>query len=267
MYHLFKSFKSPLKSTAFAASVAIGAAMGAILVPIGASAMAVRPVIIDLGVTARAMSTTLEVSNAFNDPLTVELTVREVTFGAEEGVAPTFKPTEDILMFPPQALIAPGAAQNFRVQYLGDPAIARSRHFVVTVAQLPVRLPEGQSAIQVLYNFQVLVSVGVPGTRSEIKLLSSSILKNTTGDANPVLEVRNDTQTYGYLGEARLRLVQKDAAGTEIYRRTFTAQELQQTVGFGLVAPGQTRRITVPVKLPSADGTISAEITLEPRRK
>ena len=262
MYQLFKSFASPLR-IALSASVAIGAA----LVPMSTSAMAVRPVIIDLGVTARAMSTTLEVSNAFNDPLTVELTVREVTFGALDGEAPTFKPTEDILMFPPQALIAPGAAQNFRVQYLGDPAITRSRHFVITVAQLPVRLPEGQSAIQVLYNFQVLVSIGVPGIRSEIKLLSSSIVKNPAGDANAVLEVRNDTPTYGYLGEARLRLVQKDAAGTEIYRRSFTAQELQQTVGFGLVAPGQTRKITVPVKLPSADGTISAEISLEPRRK
>ena len=260
---MLKSYMTPFRIAPVLASLALGAAF----LPATVSAMAVRPVIIDLGVAARAMSTTLEVSNAFNDPLTVELTVREVTFGATEGVAPTFKPTEDILMFPPQALIAPGAAQNFRVQYLGDPALTQSRHFVVTVAQLPVKLPEGQSAIQVLYNFQVLVSVGVPGVKSEITLLSSSVVKNTAGDANAVLEVKNDTPTYGYLGEARLRLVQKDAAGTEIFRRSFTAQELQQTVGFGLVAPGQTRKITVPVKLPSAEGTVTAQITLEPRRK
>jgi fimbrial chaperone protein len=267
VYHKIKSLAAPLSHLSVVAAMTFGCVTSVMTVPAPAAAMAVRPVIIDLGVAARSMSTTLEVSNAFPDPLTVELTVREVTFGAEEGVAPTFKPTEDILIFPPQALVAPGAAQNFRVQYLGDPAIARSRHFVVTVAQLPVRLPEGQSAIQVLYNFQVLVSVGVPGTRSDIKLLTSSIVRNASGDPNPVLEVRNDTPTYGYLGEARLRLVQKDAAGAEIYRRSFTAQELQQTVGFGLVAPGQTRKITVPIKLPSADGTLSAEITLEPRRK
>jgi fimbrial chaperone protein len=260
-------FNSVFTRKTMSAAFGFGLAIAGSVVPATSDAMAVRPVIIDLGVNARSMSTTMEVSNAFNDPLTVEVTAREVTFGALEGEAPTFKPTEDILMFPPQALIAPGAAQNFRVQYLGDPALARSRHFVVTVAQLPVKLPEGQSAIQVLYNFQVLVSVGVPGTRSDIRLLSSSISTNTTGDANAVLEVRNDAATYGYLGEARLRLVQKDATGREIFRRSFTAQELQQTVGFGLVAPGQTRRITVPVKLPSKDGTITAEVTLDSRRK
>jgi fimbrial chaperone protein len=260
-------FNSVFTRQTMAAAFGLGLALTGAAVPVASFAMAVRPVIIDLGVNARSMSTTMEVSNAFNDPLTVELTAREVTFGAQEGEAPTFKPTEDILMFPPQALIAPGAAQNFRVQYLGDPALARSRHFVITVAQLPVKLPEGQSAIQVLYNFQVLVSVGVPGARSDIRLLSSSISTNPAGDANAVLEVRNNAATYGYLGEARLRLVQKDASGREIFRRSFTAQELQQTVGFGLVAPGQTRRITVPVKLPSSAGTISAEVTLDARRK
>jgi fimbrial chaperone protein len=260
-------FNSISMHQTLAAAFSFSIAMTGAAVPVASHAMAVRPVIIDLGVNARSMSTTMEVSNAFNDPLTVELTAREVTFGAQEGEAPTFKPTEDILMFPPQALIAPGAAQNFRVQYLGDPALARSRHFVITVAQLPVKLPEGQSAIQVLYNFQVLVSVGVPGTRSDIRLLSSSISTNPAGDANAVLEVRNNAATYGYLGEARLRMVQKDATGKEIFRRSFTAQELQQTVGFGLVAPGQTRRITVPVKLPSSEGTVSAEVTLDARRK
>ena len=62
-----------------------------------------------------------------------------------------------------QAMIQPGQTQTFRVQYVGDPDLARSKHYYVTVAQLPVQMPQGQSAIQILYNFQVLVSVSPSG--------------------------------------------------------------------------------------------------------
>jgi hypothetical protein len=94
-------FNSVFSRKCLVAALSGGVVLGTSVIPQKSEAMAVRPVIIDLGVNARAMSTTMEVSNAFNDPLTVEVTAREVTFGATEGVAPTFKPTEDILMFPP----------------------------------------------------------------------------------------------------------------------------------------------------------------------
>jgi fimbrial chaperone protein len=254
---------SALKRRAIAS---IGVAMAAFM-PGMAEAMSVRPVIVDLGVNARAMTSNLEVSNVFESALPVELTVREVTFPTEIGTEASYKPAEDIIIFPPQAIIQPGQSQNFRLQYIGDPAIEKSRHFVVTVAQLPVKLPEGQSAIQILYNFQVLVSVGVPGQRSNIQVLKTELETNAEGVTQAVMTIKNDTQTYGYLADSRLRLTQRDAAGRQVFQRTYTPQEVQQTVGYGLMGPGQTRKINIPVTLPSREGTATAEVLLDARRR
>lgn len=232
-----------------------------------ADAMSVRPVIVDLGVNARAMSSNLEVTNTFETALPVEMTVREVTFPTEIGTESSFKPADDIVIFPPQAIIQPGQSQNFRLQYLGDPAITRSRHFVVTVAQLPVKLPEGQSAIQILYNFQVLVSVGVPGQRSNIQVLKTELETNAEGVTQAVMTVRNSAETYGYLADSRLRLVQRDATGKEVFQKSYTPQEVQQTIGYGLLGPGQTRKINIPVSLPSREGSATADVVLDARRR
>lgn len=232
-----------------------------------ANAMSVRPVIVDLGVNARTMSSNLEVSNVFTTALPVEMTVREIEFPTDIGGDPTYKPTEDIIIFPPQAVIQPSQAQNFRLQYIGDPAILKSRHFVVTVAQLPVKLPEGESAIQILYNFQILVSVGVPALRSQLEVVSSELTTTPQGATQATMTVRNTAATYGYVSDARLRINQVDAAGRQVFQKTLSAQEVQQTVGFGLVGPGQTRKITIPVTLPNATGVVKTEILLDARRR
>ncbi len=45
----------------------------------------------------------------------------------------------------------------------------------MTVAQLPVKLPEGQSAIQILYNFQVLVNVGASNGKAQLSITSANV--------------------------------------------------------------------------------------------
>jgi fimbrial chaperone protein len=149
---------------------------------------------------------------------------------------------------------------------VGDPALARSRHFYVTVAQLPVQLPEGQSAIQILYNFQVLVSVTPAGAHPNLTITSASVGHNAEGRPIPVITLSNNSTAHGYLSQGRLRIVEKDADGREIFRRTIPGPEIQQTIGFGLVGAGQTRRVAIPIELPSEGGTVEAQFTPEGRR-
>ncbi|MDE2560653.1 MAG: molecular chaperone [Sphingomonadales bacterium] len=222
-----------------------------------ATAMTVQPVVIDLQTSGRGMSQVLTVENTFTNDLPVELTIQELEL-TPDGVKKTGKDPGDLLVFPPQALIPPGQTQTFRVQYVGDPQIKTSHHYYITVAQLPVKLPEGQSAIQILYNFQVLVSVGPNGVKPHILIDNATIGKDAAGKAIPVLQVRNDTPTYGYLSNGHLRIVEKDASGKEIFSRSLSSAEIQQTMGFGLIGGGQVRSIKVPVELPSAQGSVEA---------
>lgn len=248
----------------FAAAM-IGAFGVLVLVASPATAMTVQPVVLDLQTAGRGMSQVVTVENTFTSPLPVELRVEELTFD-QNGAHGDGKDPGDLLVFPPQALIQPGQTQTFRVQYVGDPALAKSKHYYVTVAQLPVKLPEGQSAIQILYNFQVLVSVAPPGVKPALRIVSAEVGKDDKGKPVPVITVTNDSNAHGYLSAGRLRIVEQDAAGKEIFRKTIPGPEIQQTMGFGLVTSGQTRRISVPVVLPSEGGKVEAQFTAERQR-
>ena len=227
-----------------------------------AHAMTVQPVVIDLQTAGRSMSQVITVENTFSTPLPVELTVQQLELGTD-GVKQTGKDPGDLLVFPPQALIAPGQTQTFRVQYVGDPAIAKSKHYYITVAQLPVKLPEGQSAIQILYNFQVLVSVGPLGIKPHIAVQSAELGHTPEGKTMAIVTVLNETPAHGYLSNGHLRVVERDKSGTQVFSKTLSGAEIQQTMGFGLIGGGQTRRVTVPIELPSADGTVEASFALD----
>lgn len=230
--------------------------------PAPALAMTVQPVVINLSTSGRGMTQVITVENTFATTLPVELRVQELKV-TTDGVELTGVDPGDLLVFPPQALIEPGQTQSFRVQYVGDPALAASKHYYITVAQLPVKLPEGQSAIQILYNFQVLVSVAPTGVKPDLSVQSAEVGHNAEGKPVPVLMLNNASAAHGYLSNGRLRIVQKDASGKEVFRQSLSGPEVQQTIGFGLVGANQTRRITVPIELPLDGGTVEASYTAE----
>lgn len=227
-----------------------------------AQAMTVQPVVIDLQTAGRQMSTVITVENTFATQLPVELSVQELEL-TPDGVKQTGNDPGDLMIFPPQTIIEPGQTQTFRLQYVGDPALAKSKHYYVTVAQLPVKLPEGQSAIQILYNFQVLVSVTPAGAKPQITVQSAELGKNAAGKPIAVLTVVNDSAAHGYLANGRLRLVQKDAAGKQVFSKNLSGAEIQQSMGFGLIGGGQVRKVSVPVELPSAEGSVEASFSLD----
>ena len=225
-----------------------------------AAAMTVQPVVLDLQTAGRGMSQVITVENTFSTPLPVELQIQQLEL-TEDGVKLTGVDPGDLLVFPPQALIQPGQTQSFRVQYVGDPDLQESKHYYSTVAQLPVKLPEGQSAIQILYNFQVLVSIGPQGGKPAIAVVDSAV-SDDAGHHNPLITVRNDSANYGYLSQGKLRVVARDAAGNEVARETLNGPEIQQRMGVGLIGGHQTRKVRLPVELPTAAGTV--EVTFSP---
>ncbi len=227
-----------------------------------AAAMTVQPVVVDLQTSGGRMSQVVTVENTFSTQLPVEIQIQELEL-TPTGVKQTGKDPGDLLVFPPQALIEPGQTQTFRIQYVGDPALARSKHYYITVAQLPIKLPEGQSAIQILYNFQVLVSVSPSGIKPNIVVDSATIGKNPAGKPIAMVSVHNDSVAHGYLANGHLRIAEFDSSGKEVFAKTLSGAEIQQSMGFGLVGGGQARTVAVPIELPSETGTVEASFALD----
>lgn len=227
-------------------------------------AMTVSPVVIDLQTSGQRMSQIVTIENKYAKPVILEVLTQEAEY-TDEGVKGTGKATDDLLVFPPQAQIAAGGTQAIRIQYVGDPDLARSRHYFVTVAQLPVKIPEGDSAVQLLYNFQIVTGVSMAGKRPNI--VAAGAGSYTGGDGKPrvLLTLKNDAETYGYLSNGSLRIVQKNAAGAEIFKKVMTGEQISQEIGFGLVGAGQVRNIQTGIILPEPGGNVEAYFTASTR--
>ncbi|HEY9580032.1 MAG TPA: hypothetical protein VIR65_09245 [Rhizorhapis sp.] len=154
----------------------------------------------------------------------------------------------------------------FRVQYVGDAELDKSRHYYVTVAQLPVQLPQGETGIQVLYNIQVVASVQPRDGKPDLKITGTKIGRNADGHAVPIVTVANSSATHGYLSRGRLTIVQRDASGRELIRQTLTGPDIQQGAGYGLIGGNEMRSFTLPLELPAEIGTIEARFEPESRR-
>jgi fimbrial chaperone protein len=246
---LLRSFGGAVVAVAIAAAVSVAA-----------YAMVVQPVVIDLTTSGRTMSQVITVENTFDKPLPVEMRIEGLEL-TPDGVNATGKDPGELSVFPPQTLIQPGQRQSFRVQYVGDPALARSKHYFVTAAQLPVQTNDTQSNVQLLYNFQVLVSVSPDGTKPTLSIASAEIGKDAEGNPAPVIVVANASAAHGYLSRGRVRVLQFAPDGKEIFRKEISGPELQQTLGYGLIGGGQTRRMTLPMRLPQPGGRIEAQFT------
>ena len=231
----------------------------AIALPVAATATTVTPVVLDLQTTGRGVVSSISVTNNAAGPMTMEI----VTV-ALKPTATGFEPIEglsadeDLLVSPPSVLIPAGKTQTFRVQWIGDPDLAQSKHYYVGVNQLPVKLPEGQSAVQVVYNFNVLVSVSATSQKPQLTIRS---VAPATADGKPVasVTVQNSGPAHGYISQHKLKIVETSAAGAEVFSKTISGAEFQSLVGYGLVASGQTRTVNVPLdKALPAGGKISA---------
>jgi P pilus assembly chaperone PapD len=228
-------------------------------------ATSVSPVVIDISTAGRGVVQNISVTNTGASALPIEIMVTQL-----RPTATGFEPIEgsdadeDLLVSPPSALIAAGKTQSFRVQWIGEPDLAASKHFYVSINQLPVKLPEGQSAVQVVYNFQVLVSVSSPNKKPQLALTS---VAPATVEGKPVaaVTVHNNGQAHGYISQRKIKITQTDASGAEGFSKTVSGAEFQQLVGYGLVATGQTRTVNVPLDKPLPAGAKLSAVLMDER--
>lgn len=250
----------PRLSRSWMAAVVAVVLLLALIAPV--VAINVQPVIIDLHSAGRRASAVISLQNTFPDAVPIELTAHPIRIVNGELQEFEEEEAEDLLIFPAQATVASGSTQAFRVQWVGDPDLKESKHFYVTAAQLPVALSEDQNAVQVLHRFKILVSVGGAAATSTLEVTEARIDVDANGKPRPVLTVRNDGTTYGYVSQRRMTIVQRDASGAEIFRQTFEPDEIGQRMGMGLVPSGQSRNLAVNVELPKAEGALSIELAL-----
>ncbi|MGH1351627.1 MAG: fimbrial biogenesis chaperone [Methyloligellaceae bacterium] len=223
------------------------------------NAMGVNPVVMEMTSAGRGSKGSIRVVNDGKNKLPVEIVISRVELGpeGEQSLRPA---GEEFLIFPPQALVPPGATQNFRVQWVGKPDIPESQSYIFSVNQVPVKMPKGQSGVQLVFNFGTVVNVGPPSGAPSIKLLKSEISKDKRGKRRPAVTLRNSSNVHARLSDATVRL-----SGNG-WSETMTPAILRQKLGVGLIQPGKVRKLMLPVEVPASVTSIKTEIQYKPKK-
>jgi P pilus assembly chaperone PapD len=228
------------------------------LVPM-ASAMTVTPTQIEMTSIGRSSRSAITVVNNGADPLAVELVVKKATLN-EAGVPKARPAGAEFLIMPPQALIAPGATQNFRIQWLGEPLLEKSETFLVYVDQIPVKLPTRARGVQVVFGMGVMVNVAPPRGEPALRVVNSGIVTDARGRRHPTLTVSNPTNVHALFSQSTIQI----SGGS--WSETLSSGELAQTIGIGLVQPGHKRRFVLPVTLPRSVTSVQSNLEFRPKR-
>lgn len=239
-----------------------------------AQAARVTPMSVDLQPSGTRSSARIEVTNNEERQLPMEVRMYKGIIG-ERGELELQPADDKFLVFPPQTLIAPNGQQVFRIQYLPDAVLTQSEIFYAGVSQIPVQLPNDQSRIQVVMRFNVLVNVVPDGTKPDPVVVSvTPVIRDVPAGPNPKpdetamketketgLEVRieNKGTRYFAAGRAKWSVVGTDAAGKP-FSADYSAAEMGEKLGMGIVAPGKARIFFVP----TLEKLSGASVTLKP---
>jgi P pilus assembly chaperone PapD len=168
---------------------------------------------------------------------------------------------DDLLVFPMQAMIAPGGMQIFRIQWVGEPVLPKSETFLVSLNQVPVRASSARTTVQVVIGLGVLINVAPPTGAPKIQLLQTGVVRDpVSGARHPTIKVENISNIHARLSQATISL-SADGWSAEI-----PSGKLQSKLGIGLVQPGRRRTFILPVDLPPRVANIAAEIYFKPTR-
>ena len=239
-------------------TLALLGAIGA-LASTNARAMRVTPIELEMRSTGSGSRGAISVTNNSSEPLPLEVSIRRFTQDEDGNRKMSEAGESEFLVLPPQALLAPGATQVFRVQWVGEPVLEASQSFILYFTQVPVKLPPGRGAtVQVIVSLGCIVNVAPPQGLPDLKVAAAGIEVDKDGRRHPFVTVENPTSVHALLSQAQLRLT---GSG---WSMQMTSGELSEKIGIGLVEPRRRRRFKFPVELPGSVTSIWAAIEFKP---
>jgi P pilus assembly chaperone PapD len=220
--------------------------------------MSVAPLVLEMGSGASNRSAQFLVENDSANSKPVEVTVFEIEL-AENGEQRRSQASSEFIIFPATRMLPPHSKQLFRVQWAGSP-LAKSKTFVFALNEIPVKMPNEKTGVQVVFNFDIIANVAPPSGSRTLDIVSGEVVSRN-GHSYPSFLLSNSGNVHAKLSDATVTL----KAGS--WMKTVTPGELQLLLGAGLVQPGKRRRLIIPVDLPAQAISVSADISYQKNLK
>ena len=218
----------------------------------------VTPMIYDMAPAGKNAASVIRITNTQAQPITVEIQAEKRLFD-EAGKESREPADEKFVLFPPQAIVQPGATQAVRVQYVGPQTLDKSETYTVTVRQVPVQLPnDGKTGVQFVFNFSTVANIVPPGAKAQISASTEALPLSPDGKTLR-LTVRNTGSKYANLSRSSVEL----SGGS--FRTVIKDDDWRKALGSSWILPGGTRVIDLPKPAKSPAQLTAAFRFVEPQ--
>lgn len=240
-------------------SVAAGAAILFSTAP--AYAFEFSPLVAELAPSGPGASRSFVLRNTKSEPIAIQIEAAKRTTSAsgEEVQTPE---TEDLIITPPQLVLAPGASQSVRVQWIGDPSPQKELAYRLLVNQLPIKyrteqLPDQRQAQVFLgYRYEAALYVTPAGGKPEARLVKAEPAQGKAGEKVLAVTLESVGATRALLSQPQLKLRSRAGGGWI----SVSEEALKPLNPTNLIA-GTTVRYELPWPSELAYGPVEAEFS------
>lgn len=225
--------------------------------PLPVQAARISPMVVEVKPFGRESIARVELTNPGAGEFPVEVQMFRGVI-SEDGQLELNPADDDFLVFPAQIVVPPNSQQAFRVQYVGDPELAKSEVYYMQVRQVPVEVSPGQSQVQVVVNFNVLVNV-IPDDSSPEPTVDT-VVPVMNGE-QPGVQVRLTNRGTRYFTAGTLPWqisgLSEDGAAVNMQ---LTPEQMAKLIGVGVVAPDRARSFFIPTEKPMAKESLTVTL-------
>lgn len=220
----------------------------------------VKPMVVQLASSGPQSTTTMVITNTHEVPIAIELHA----FRREQNPDGTDKLTKDeadLIMTPPQMVIAPKSSQSVRVRWIGSPEIDREKAYRIITDQLPIDFKKEKRAdftadLKVKYRYEVALYIEPKNPKPLAKMASAKMVKGPKGEDLLEVAISSEGSARAILDKPRI-----DISGPS-GKVSLESESLAKFAGLNIL-PGTTRIVQIPAPKGLSQGNLTGNLTTE----
>ncbi|MFT5706406.1 MAG: P pilus assembly chaperone PapD [Oceanospirillaceae bacterium] len=225
------------------------------------SGIEISPMVTALSIDSSPNYQQFVVKNNSNVTLPVEIDINRIQFnamadGASYQVIP--ETSSDLLVFPPAIILAPGAVQSVRVQWLREERLVESQSYFIRFSQPQLQTETAKkSGVKIFVHFNAAVHVSARDLEPILVINESSIAQkvpvNEIGQASDSavlhFSIENEGSKYANLSDYRLDITQVDGTEIQIQGEVLIKDQINT-----FFPPNAKRNMSIKLKRPLLAG-------------
>lgn len=198
-----------------------------------AVAISVQPMVSELEPVGSNTRGQLTVKNNSSAVITLEATAWHsvILADGEESLSPA---DDDVLLFPPTAVVGAGKTQIIQIQYIGDPELRVSKFYRIRVSQLPVELEKSGNGVALAFQFDTSLHVVPRRSKSDLSVKAIKPLEST---GTYEVDLQNNGTRYVSLFQSKWTI---ESPSGDI---ALSPKQIREAVKGNYVLPGASRTV------------------------